>query len=98
MWSLEVLKCKYSYRSCESNSNLFCSMFPDGKIAEQFSCSKTKCSFILCHGVAPYVREALIDELKEVPYYATLFDESYNLINQKSQMDFQNVFGIKLKT
>ena len=34
IWSLEVLKCKYSYRSSESKSKLFCSMFPDSKIAQ----------------------------------------------------------------
>ena len=61
IWSLEVLKCKYSYRSSESKSKLFCSMFPDSKIAQNFTCGKTKCSYILCHGIAPFVKEKLLN-------------------------------------
>ena len=87
MWALEVLSCKYSYRSCETKSDLFCAMFPDSKIAQQFTCGKTKCSYLLCHGISPYVREVLLGELKEVPYYTTLFDESYNKISKTGQMD-----------
>ena len=60
IWSLEVLKCKYSYRSSESKSKLFCSMFPDSKIAQNFTCGKTKCSYILCHGIVPFVKETLL--------------------------------------
>ena len=67
-------------------------MFPDSKIAEQFSCGRTKCSYILCYGVAPYLKEALIAELKEVPYYTTLFDESYNRISQKKSNGFTHMF------
>ena len=85
--ALEVLKCKYSYRSCESESNRFCSMFSDNNTAKNFTCEKTKCSYILCHGIAPFVKESVINELKEVPYYTTLFDKSYNKICKKSQMD-----------
>ena len=83
---MEVLKCKYSYRSSESKSKLFCSMFPDSKIAQNFTCGKTKCSYILCHGIAPVIKETLLNELKEVPYDTALCDESYK-ISKKGQMD-----------
>ena len=33
MWDLEVLDCKYSYRSCGTKCDLFCAMFPDSKTA-----------------------------------------------------------------
>ena len=51
-----------------------------------------------CHELAPLVREALIDELKEVPYYTTLFDESYNRVSRKSQMDLDIRFWDKTGT
>ena len=60
-YPLEVLKCKYSYRFGESKSKLSCSMFPDSKVTEDFSCGKTKCSYILCHGMAPFVKETVIE-------------------------------------
>ena len=94
IWSLEVLKCKYSYRSSESKSKLFCSMFPDSKIAQNFTCGKTKCSYILCHGITPFIKETLLNELKEVPYYTTLFDESYNKISRKGQLTCTFAFGM----
>ena len=62
-------------------------MFPDSNIAKNFTCGKTKCSSKLCHGIAPFDKESVIIELKEVPYYTTLFDESYNKMCKKSQMD-----------
>ena len=85
IWSLKVLKCKHSYRSSESKSKLFCSIFLDSKIAQNFTCGKTKCSYILCHGIAPVIKETLLNELKEVPYDTTLGDESYK-ISKKGQM------------
>lgn len=60
-YSLEVLKRKYSYRFGESKNKLSCSMFPDSKVTEDFSCRKTKCRYILCLGMAPFVKETVIE-------------------------------------
>ena len=60
----------------------------NNKVAKDFSCGKEKCSFILCHDIAPFVKETMIEEFREVPYYATLFDKLYNKICKKCQVDF----------
>ena len=39
-----------------------------------------------------FFKETLLNGLKEVPYYATLFDESYNKISKKGQMDLHAHF------
>ena len=62
-------------------------MFPDRKISKNFTCGKTKCSYILCHGIATFVKETLLNESKEVPYYTAVSDKSYNKIYKKRQMD-----------
>ena len=62
-------------------------MFPDRKISKNFTCGKTKCSYISCHGIATFVKETLLNELKEVPYYTAVSDKSYNKIYKKRQMD-----------
>ena len=67
-------------------------MFPDSKIAQNVTCGKTKCSYILCHGIASFVEEMQFNELKEVLYYTTLFDESYNEISKKRQIDLHFCF------
>ena len=42
---------------------------------------------MILHGIAPYVTDLLNDILKEVPFYSLSFDESYNRVLKKSQMD-----------
>ena len=37
--------------------------------------------------IASFVKESVINELKEVPYYRPLFHELYNKTCKKSQMD-----------
>ena len=38
MWSIDVVSSNYSFNSVSNKSDLFCKMFPDSKIAENFSC------------------------------------------------------------
>ena len=53
----------------------------------EFSCGRTKCSYIVNYGIAPYFLELLTDELKEASNFVALFDESYNYVTKKNQMD-----------
>ena len=53
-WAVESLMSNYSYNSCSSKSDLFRAMFSDGGIAEQFSMGKTKCTYYVTHGIAPW--------------------------------------------
>lgn len=87
MWALEVLRNNYSYRSCANKSTLFATMFHDSKIARNFKLGKTKCSYVLCHGIAPYCNDVLHETLKKTTYLVVLFDESYNSSVKKGQMD-----------
>ena len=70
MWSIDVTMSNYSYRSCERKNHLFISMFHDSKIASQFHVGKTKCAYMILHGIAPYVSDLLNDNLK---FLFTLF-------------------------
>ena len=63
MWVLEVLRNNYSYRSCANESTLFVTLFHDSKIAQNFKLGKTECSYVLCHGIAPYCNDVLHDTL-----------------------------------
>jgi len=53
-WVLKVVQAKYSQRSCDGLNELFKVMFPDSNVAENFSCGRTKCGYIINHGLAPY--------------------------------------------
>ena len=62
-------------------------MFPDSEIAKSFSCGKTKCVFIVKFGIAPYFAELLNCQLKDVEYFVALFEECFNCVAKKTEMD-----------
>ena len=87
IWCLDVVQSKYSFRSSDSKSAQFACMFPDSKIAKDFSCGRTKCGHLLTHSLAPHFKKLLVEDLNELDNFVSLFDESYNKIVKKGQMD-----------
>ena len=87
MWSLEVLKNKYFYRSYASKSSLSAEMFKDSKIAQSLTLGKTKCSYVICYGIAPYFKDLLMGILERTAFLAILFDEAFNSSVKKGQMN-----------
>ena len=83
LWAIKTLIAHYS-----STDKLFAKMFADSQIAKQFQCGKTKCSYLINFGLAPYFKEKLMKKL-HVPgtKYVISFDESLNKVLQKEQMD-----------
>ena len=73
LWVLKVLTSHHSFRSCLNLNQLFCIMFPDSDIAKPFQFSKAKCVYYIVHGLAPYFIEILLQEIKKLPTYSTLF-------------------------
>ena len=87
VWSLEVLMPNYSFNSCANNSHLFAVMFEDSQIAQSFYLGSTKLSYNITFGLAPYIKNLLLEGVHEVKYYSLSFDDSYNRIMKKGQMD-----------
>ena len=88
LWAIKTLMAHYSSNSSAGTDKLFAKMFPDSQIAKQFQCGKTKCSYLINFGLAPYFKEKLMKKL-QVPgtKYVISFDESLNKVLQKEQMD-----------
>ena len=87
LWVIKVIISHYSFSSCRVISCLFSKIFSDSQIARSFSCGATKCAYLACFGIYPYLHELLIEKICAVKYHASSFDESLNQINQKKQMD-----------
>ena len=87
LWVIKVITSHYSFSSCKDICCLFSKMFPDGQIAQSFSCRATKCAYLACFGIYSYFHELLIKKIHAVKYYSLSFDESLNQIYQKKQMD-----------
>ena len=62
-------------------------MFPDSNIAKNFACGKTRCSYIVTFGLAPYFKGLLNDTLSSLDCFVAMFDESYNKISKRGQLD-----------
>ena len=87
LWALKAIMFHYSYKSCEGTSKFFQAMFPDSRIASQFSCGEKKCAYLICFGLAPHFKQFLKDVVKKEEAYVLLFDESLNSVCQSKQMD-----------
>ena len=86
-WVMKVVTSYFSFQSCLDLNNLFKTMFYDSDVAKCFALSKTKCSYYITYGVAPFYKGNLIADIKKSPYYTLYFDESMNRILQTEQMD-----------
>ena len=62
-------------------------MFPDSQVAKSFQLSKTKCAYYVVFGLAQYLKELLVKDIKLSPFYLLSFDESLNNKLQEEQMD-----------
>ena len=88
LWAVKMVMSHYSANSCSNTGDLFKQMFPDSRIAQNFNCGKTKCSYLMCFGLAPYFHDKLMSNLRQSGVvYAISFDESLNRVLQSAQMD-----------
>ena len=88
----------YSFNSCANKSDLFAVMFGDSQIAQSFSLGSTKLSYNVTFGLAPYIKNLLLESVDEVKYYSLPFDESYNRIMKKGQMNLLIRFWDRVQT
>ena len=72
-----------------NKSYLFAAMFKDSKIAQNFKLGKTKYSYVVCHGVALYFWESLLEQIWRAFFIVTMFDESCNSPVKKVEMNLQ---------
>ena len=89
IWVLRVVKNHDSFRSCLELGEDLQAMIPNNDIVSKFKLSKTKCSYYVTHGIAPWVRGNLQTEVSASPFFSVSFDESLNIVMQENQMDIQ---------
>lgn len=86
LWAMKSAQQGFSYKSSDEIGDLFRTMFPDSKIAEKFSMQHSKLSYVISHGIGPYFRTQVIDEVKPCQKFVLCFDEQTNNQNNK-QLD-----------
>lgn len=87
LWCLTVCHKNLSYNSCATIIPMFKKMFPDSAIAKKMSLGYTKAAYMTSYGCAPYFKSSLEDLLAKTDNYTICFDEAFNKIVQRGQMD-----------
>jgi hypothetical protein len=86
LWSLNIAQKGFSYSSCDELNELFSLMFNDSIIAKKFSMQSDKISYVISHGLGPYFKKKMIEEIKKSERFVLIFDEQTNNQNKK-QLD-----------
>ena len=73
------------YQSCVSNSSLFAEICKDSKTPLSSTLGKTKCSYVIRYGIAPYCKGLLMGVLEGTAFVAILFDELVYISIKKGQ-------------
>ena len=84
----KVVMSRYSKSSCNDVTKLFQIMFPGSGIARSFTCAKTKYSYMIVYGLAPYFQSCLLDDLRNSAYHVISYDECLSSVLYFGQMDF----------
>ena len=86
LWALKSVVSYFSYSSACYITDVCKAMFPDSNIAQGMSCGPTKLSYLITFGIAPYFKQ--FEDLKKVPCFVVLFDESLSTELHQEQMNF----------
>ena len=62
-------------------------MFPDCKIAASMEFGRKKLKYIINHGLAPYFKNILTEDLGSAEFLSVCFDETLNKITHNCKMD-----------
>jgi len=86
IWTLNVAQKGFSYSSCDELHDLFSSMFNDSVIAKNFCMQSDKISYVISHGLGPYFKKKMLEDVKIAERFVLVFDEQTNNQNKK-QLD-----------
>ena len=87
IWVLNSVMNGQSGRNNDNLDNVFAAMFPDSKIAQNFSLGRTKFGYSLNHGLGPYFKNLTVSDIQKAGVFSVSFDESLNSVTQSSEMD-----------
>jgi hypothetical protein len=87
LWALNVVGTHQSWNSVVKDVPVMKMMFPDSPTCQQIAISPAKIAYAVCHGLAPFFNEELLQKMDMCKKFVVCFDESLNKVAQKGQMD-----------
>ena len=86
VWALKVVQNDLPFAVCDDIGKLFNSMFP-GSASNDFQCGSAKMSYLITHGVAPYFKELLLNDIRKSSNGYTLHSDKTTTSQTEKQMD-----------
>ena len=87
VWALYCVRNCFSDNSVDDFDRVLKRICKTDTVSAQFQMGRTKLHYIINHGIYPYFRRMVLDEILRSPFMTVLFDESLNDSIQKSEMD-----------
>lgn len=88
LWTLYSVQNNFAPHSCDDIMELCQGMFPDSKVAQSCKLGKTKQTYTICFGLAPYFQNILYKKISDSSFISVSFDECFNQVLQKAQVDY----------
>ena len=88
LWGLYCVMFHLSFNSSADITNIFKAIFPDSAVIQKMKFGPNKLPYLICFGIAPYFKQQLLMELKEIQCFVISFAESLTNEFCKEQMDF----------
>ena len=85
LWALKVIESHFSYNSSRNIVDLLKMMLPGSKIVEKLCLGSIKLAYSITHELVPFFHDELLKLIP--PKYVICFDEAFNKISKKGQMD-----------
>ena len=78
LWGMKTAKEDFSFQDSDGVLQLFQRMYQESVVAQKMTMSHTKVSYVISHGLGPYLLQKTIDAILSSPdtYYTIHFDET----------------------
>lgn len=86
-WCLQAISTHKSLRSASKDASFFKDLFPDSEIAKNMQLSKDKIAYMIVYGISLHIRDIILEKIIPCEYFVLGFDESFNKVSQKQQLD-----------
>ena len=86
-WCLNTIMNHYSANSSDKSISVIKLMFPNCDEAQKIQLGRTKIGYYTTFGLAPYFKKEILEEANCRKRVAAGFDESFNKVSKKGQMD-----------
>ena len=87
VWTLKSVLSGFSTRASDDMSQTLAAMYPEIEELKSFQMSRTKAMYVVNHGLAPYFKSLLKNDLLKTDFLVYSFDESLNDATQTTEMD-----------